>query len=45
MIFHKLRDYDSHLIIKEVSKFDVKVKNTWLSQLMEVWFLLIVRNL
>ena len=25
VIFHNLRDYDSHLIIKEVSKFDVKV--------------------
>ena len=25
MIFHNLRGYHSHLIIKEVSKFDVKV--------------------
>ena len=25
MIFHNLRGYDSHLIIKEISKFDVKV--------------------
>ena len=25
MIYHNLRGYDSHLIIKEVSKFDVKV--------------------
>ena len=25
VIFHDLRGYDSHLIIKEVSKFDVKV--------------------
>ena len=25
VIFHILRGYDSHLIIKEVSKFDVKV--------------------
>ena len=25
VIFHNLRDYDSHLIIKEISKFDVKV--------------------
>ena len=25
VIFHNLRAYDSHLIIKEVSKFDVKV--------------------
>ena len=25
IIFHKLKGYDSHLIIKEVSKFDVKV--------------------
>ena len=25
MIFQNLRGYDSHLIIKEVSKFDVKV--------------------
>ena len=24
-MFHNLRDYDSHLIIKEISKFDVKV--------------------
>ena len=25
IIFHNLRDYDSHLIIKEISKFDVKL--------------------
>ena len=25
VIFHNLRDYDSHLIIKEIIKFDVKV--------------------
>ena len=25
VIFHNLRGHDSHLIIKEVSKFDVKV--------------------
>ena len=25
VIFHNLRDYGSHLIIKEISKFDVKV--------------------
>ena len=25
VIFYNLRDYDSHLIIKEISKFDVKV--------------------
>ena len=25
VIFHNLRGYDIHLIIKEVSKFDVKV--------------------
>ena len=25
MIFHNLRSYDSHLIIKEISNFDVKV--------------------
>ena len=27
VIFHDLRGYDSHLIIKEVSKFDVKVSD------------------
>ena len=27
VIFHNLRDYDSHLIIKEISKFDVKVSD------------------
>ena len=25
VIFHNLKDYDSHLIIKEIGKFDVKV--------------------
>ena len=25
MIFHNIKGYDSHLIIKEISKFDVKV--------------------
>ena len=28
VIFHNLRVYDSHLIIKEVSKFDFKVSVT-----------------
>ena len=28
VIFHNLRSYDSHLIIKEVSKFDVKISVT-----------------
>ena len=53
VIFHNLRGYDNHLIIKEISKFDVKVsvipngleKEKWLLHLIEVWFLLTVCNL
>ena len=39
-MFHNLRGYDSHLIMQEIGKFDVRVnviphglKNTWLLQL------------
>ena len=48
VIFHNLRGYDNHLIIEEVSKFNVKVNvipNVRLSQLIEICFLLTGCNL
>ena len=51
IIFHNLKGYDSHLIVKKISKFDVKInvisngfEKTWLSQLIQIWFLLIACN-
>ena len=52
VIFHNSKDYDSHLIIKEIGKFYVKVsvipfglQNAWLLQLIKIWFLLKICNL
>jgi hypothetical protein len=30
VVFHNLREYDSHLIIQEVGKFGEKVEVAWL---------------
>ena len=48
IIFRNLRRYGSHLITKEISKFNVKVSvipTTWFSQLIQIWFLLTACNL
>ena len=44
VIFHNLRGYDSHLIIKEVSKFDLKV-NVILNRLEKYMAFTINKNL
>ena len=52
LMLHNLRGYDIHLIIKEISKFDVKVsvipnglEKYLILQLIEIWLLLTVCNL
>ena len=52
VIFHNLKGYGSHLIIKEISKFDVRVsiipnglEKYMLLQLIEIWSLLTVCNI
>ena len=52
IIFHNLRGYGSHLIMQDIGKFDEKVnvipnglENTWLLQLIKIWFLLTACNL
>ena len=51
VIFHNLRSYNTHLIIKEIIKFDAKAsyqmdsENTWLLQLIEIESLLTVSSL
>ena len=44
VIFHNLRGYDSHLIIKEISKFDLKV-NVILNRLEKYMAFTINKNL
>ena len=52
VVFHNLKGYDNHSIIKEIDKFDVKIsvvpnglEKYMVFKLIEIWFLLTVYSL